>query len=195
MKILAVGDTESSYIWDYFDKERFSDIDLIVSTGDLHRNYLSFLVTMLNVPLVYVPGNHDQSYLEKPPEGCIDIDGKLLTIKNIRLLGFGGSPRYKQGPFQYTNKEMKRRVRRLWFKLWRSGGFDILVTHSPAYGLGDGKDHIHRGFPVFNRLLDRYKPQYFLHGHQHLSYGSKERILHYKNTMIINTDGYYIFDF
>ncbi|WP_218031481.1 hypothetical protein [Paenibacillus kobensis] len=35
MKILIVSDEESKYIWDYFDRERFKDIDLIISCGDM----------------------------------------------------------------------------------------------------------------------------------------------------------------
>jgi len=74
------------------------------------------------------------------------------------------------GPHQYTEKEMAQRVRKLrWTFLWNRG-FDILVAHAPALALGDGKDACHTGFAVFRRLIERYHPRYFLHGHQHLNY-------------------------
>lgn len=68
MKILVVSDEENTYIWDYFERSRFADIDLIISCGDLKAEYLSFLVTLIKAPLFYVHGNHDERYLKNPPE-------------------------------------------------------------------------------------------------------------------------------
>ena len=45
MRILAIADEESKYLWDYFQKEKLEGIDLILSSGDLNPNYLSFLAT------------------------------------------------------------------------------------------------------------------------------------------------------
>ena len=42
MRILAIADEESKYLWDYFQKEKLEGIDLILSSGDLNPNYLSF---------------------------------------------------------------------------------------------------------------------------------------------------------
>ena len=195
MKILVVGDKESSYIWDHFDRERFRDVRLVISTGDLCAEYLSFIVTMLNVPLVYVPGNHDEAFVENPPEGCENIDGKIFTFDGLTILGLGGSRRYKSGPFQYNDFQMGMRVKKLGLKLWKRKKIDILVAHAPAKGLGDGKDLCHQGFPVFNALLDKYQPKYFLHGHQHLSYCARDRVTSYNGTTIINSEGYYIFEY
>lgn len=194
MKILVVGDKESSYIWDHFDPDRFKDIALIISTGDLRAEYLSFLVTMINVPLIYVPGNHDGLYETSAPEGCINIDGKMFKFRDLVIVGFGGSQRYNQGPYQYTDTQMDLRVKKLWFKLWRSRKIDILVSHAPALGLGDGSDLCHTGFISFRKLLDKYRPKFFVHGHQHMSYKDQKRLLLYKDTTIINSEGYYIFE-
>ena len=79
MKILIVSDEESRFIWDWFDKERFKDIELIISAGDLKAAYLEFLVTMIPAPLFYVPGNHDKIFRKHPPEGCIDIGGQIIS--------------------------------------------------------------------------------------------------------------------
>ncbi|MBZ4646160.1 MAG: metallophosphoesterase [Clostridia bacterium] len=195
LKILLVSDKEVSYIWDHFDAERFKDVELIISCGDLKAEYLSFLVTMIHVPLFYVPGNHNESYLKKPPEGCVSIDNQLIKYKNISILGLGGSQKYNHGPFQYTDQQMQKRISRLKHKIWWNGGFDILVTHAPAYGLGDGEDLCHQGFKSFNKLLDQYSPRYFFHGHQHLNYSRQSRIIQYKNTTIINAYEYYLLDY
>lgn len=196
MKILLVADVESSYIWDYYHEEKFRDIDLIISCGDLKAEYLSFLVTMINAPLFYVPGNHNKKYLMNPPEGCECIDNKMITFKGIRILGLGGSHSYNYGPFQYTEKQMRRRISSLKFKLWWNKGFDILVTHSPAFGVGDGEDQCHTGFKCFLDILDKYNPKYFFHGHEHLNYGIKnKRKRQYKNTTVVNGYEYYIIEY
>ena len=59
MKILAISDTESKALWDYFDKSRLEGIDVILSCGDLDPRYLSFLATFFSGPVLYVHGNHD----------------------------------------------------------------------------------------------------------------------------------------
>ena len=102
--------------------------------------------------------------------------------------------KYKNASHQYTEKDMERRIKKLKPKLFLSKGFDILVTHAAAYGIGDGKDLCHTGFKCFNKLLDTYNPKYYFHGHQHLNYNRGERLIQYKDTTIINCYGYYIID-
>ena len=104
MKILLISDEEDKYLWDFYQPGRLKGIDLILSAGDLKAEYLSFLVTMANRPLLYVPGNHDGSYAQRPPEGCQCIDGKLVTVAGLRILGLGGSALYNGGPNQYTER-------------------------------------------------------------------------------------------
>ncbi|MFL0268493.1 metallophosphoesterase family protein [Candidatus Clostridium radicumherbarum] len=192
MKILLVSDEESPFIWDFFQPEKFRDIDLIISCGDLDAKYLSFLVTMIKAPLFYVPGNHDVRYINEPPEGCDNIDGNLVKFKNLRILGLGGSHKYSNASCQYTEKEMGRRILKLQPKLFLNKGFDILVTHAPAFGIGDENDSCHRGFKSFINLMDKYSPSFFFHGHVHLNYGRKPRFNKYKNTKIINAYEYNI---
>lgn len=195
MKILLVSDIESKVLWDYFEPNKFKDIDLMISCGDLKPEYLSFLVTMIKAPLYYVYGNHDDIYLNKPPEGCFCLDGKVVKYKGIRILGLGGSIRYKDGIFQYTKGEMNRRVLKLRPRLYITKGFDILVTHAAARGLGDGDDYCHQGFNSFRKLIDKFSPKYHFHGHQHLNYGTQDRSFKYNSTTIVNGYGYYILEY
>ena len=121
---------------------------------------------------MYVHGNHDGRYrTEGEPGGCICVDDQVYVWKGLRIMGLGGSIRYNcEETFQYTEQEMRRRVRRLWFKAHRAGGIDLLLTHSPAAGLNDGDDRAHKGFACFNDLLEEYRPKWFVHGHVHLNY-------------------------
>ena len=196
MKILTVSDVESSYIWDHYRKGMLDGIDLIISCGDLHPHFLMFLETMTNVPLLYVHGNHDGKYEDVPPEGCFCIEDQIYVHEGVRILGLGGSMRYNPGPHQYDEKQMERRIRKLWLKLRHYGGFDILVTHAPLAGFHDGEDLCHRGFEAFRPLLEKYQPQYFLHGHMHMDYGSKTpRICQFGSTTVINAYRSYTFDY
>ncbi len=195
MKILVLADTESLYLWDYFEKSKLEGIDLILSCGDLHPHYLSFLATFFQGPVLYVHGNHDDCYEKTPPEGCVCIDGRLYEYEGVRILGLGGSMRYKQGLHQYTQREMNWRIRKLFFRIRRKKGFDILLTHSPAYRINDGEDLPHTGFKGFRYLMERYAPRYFVHGHMHLSYGrSIKRQDVYQNTTIVNAYERYIIE-
>lgn len=195
MRILVLSDQESPSLWDHFDKSKLAGIDLIISCGDLKSEYLSFLVTFTSAPVLYVHGNHDERYDRRPPEGCTCIEDTVYEYKGVRILGLGGSIRYRPGEHQYTQREMEQRVKKLRFKLWRSKGFDILVTHAPAFGLNDGSDLPHTGFKVFNALLDEYKPHYFLHGHVHLNYGRNPRVCKYGETTVVNGFERYILDY
>ncbi len=198
MKILAIADEESQYLWDYFEKSKLEGIDLIISCGDLNPLYLSFLATFTSAPVIYVHGNHDDKYKKVEPEGCICIDDDIFEYKGVRILGLGGSMRYKPGEHQYTEREMRKRLRsfKMRWKLVRKGGFDILVTHAPAYGINDGDDLPHMGFKTFKTLMDKYTPKYFLHGHVHMKYGRKHiRCDQYKDTKIINAFERYVFEY
>ena len=196
MKILVLADVESKYLWDYFEKEKLEGIDLILSCGDLKADYLSFLASFSKVPILYVRGNHDDGYADKEPEGCICIEDKIYVYNGIRIMGLGGSIRYKKGINQYTQNQMKKRAAMMWPKIKVKKGIDILLTHSPAAGLGDGEDNPHKGFEAFVDILDKYSPKYFIHGHVHLNYSREfQREEQYNNTTITNGYDRYIFEY
>ena len=192
MKILAVSDVESKYFFEYYTPGKLKDFDLIIACGDLRVPYLEFLVTMARCPLLYVHGNHDDRF-PREPEGCICIDDCLYEYQGLRILGLGGSYRYGKGKYMYTERQMRRRIRRLGFTLWRKKGFDILVTHAPARGINDFDTIPHRGFECFVELLDRYRPRLFLHGHIHRNYGADiPRVTRRGDTEIVNAYEYTI---
>ncbi len=196
MKILVIGDEESKYLWDYFEKWKLEGIDLILSSGDLNPNYLSFLATFTNAPVLYIHGNHDDKYRDTPPDGCICIEDDIYVHNGVRILGLGGSMRYNTGINQYTERQMKWRVQKLKLKLLRRKGFDILLTHSPAYQLNDGEDLPHQGFQIFHDLLEKYKPRFFIHGHVHMTYGMQYKRYHkHGDTHIINSYERCVFDY
>lgn len=195
MRILAVSDEECPALWEHYVPGKLKEYDLILSCGDLNAHYLSFLVTAGRAPLLYVHGNHDASYEETPPEGCDCIDGKLVVYNGVRILGLGGCMRYRRGAHQYTEKEMRHRIRKLRFQLWRRRGVDIVVTHAPPRGIGDGDDPAHFGFQALRDLLDKYQPMYLFHGHVHMGYSANpQRVLEHNGTRVVNAYERYVFD-
>ena len=196
MKILALSDEPCKALWNYDTRQRLAGIDLILSCGDLPSEYLEYLTNFTAAPILYVHGNHDGFSGGEEPGGCLCVEDRLYTYRGLRIVGLGGCLRYNTQPtHQYTEQEMRRRTKRLRFALWRSGGFDLLLTPAPARGLNDKEDPAHQGFDCFNTLLDRYAPRWFVHGHVHLQYdASLPRVCSRGGTTVINASERYVFD-
>lgn len=177
MKILAVSDEVVERLYTLCSSGHFRDVELILGCGDLPYPYLENLVTFLNVPLMYVPGNHDPDYNPRnhltQAEGGSNLDLKLVHHKKFLIAGFGGCIRYRpDGTNQYTQSEAYARAFRLLPRLWlnhmRYGrALDILITHSPPFGIHDEDSQAHRGLKAINWLLHTAQPRYLFHGHTH----------------------------
>jgi Icc-related predicted phosphoesterase len=172
MKILALSDQVVPMIYSPSITELFGDVELIAGCGDLPAYYLEYVVTQLNVPLVYVPGNHDSDELSVP--GGMSVDGKLVQINGVLIVGLGGSRRYKsKGKHQYTESEMLRKclgllVKILPTRLMKGRWVDLLITHAPPQGIHDASDLAHTGFTKFRQFLRAFRPSMMLHGHSHV---------------------------
>lgn len=197
MKILVLADNESKSLYEYYEPSKLSDIDLIISCGDLRPSYLTFFATLSHAPVLYVRGNHDNQYKHKPPEGCICIEDTIYVFRGIRIMGLGGSMQYiPDADNQYTERAMGWRVWRMRRKIRKYKGFDILVTHAPAFGLNDLDDLPHQGFDCFNRLMEKYAPKYFVHGHVHATYGGNfRRVDQFEKTTVINAYEQYVIEY
>ena len=195
MKILTIADEEYPGFYEYYTPGVFSEYDLILACGDLKQRYLEFIVTLASCPVLYVRGNHDESYKTMPPEGCICVEDQIYVYNGIRIMGLGGCYKYKDGMNYYTEKEMKKRFRRLKFQVWRRKGIDILLTHAPAYQLNDMEHLTHRGFQCFREIMEKYRPKYFIHGHVHKNYGRNiPQRSRYQETTVINACGYCVIE-
>ncbi len=219
MKILCVSDQKDPLVYSTRASERYDDIDLVISAGDLPLKYYEFIVSSLNKPLYFVFGNHhtedlkrftrnqllDESFDLRYDRSSLNwgvggdyLDGKALEDPSgLLLAGLGGSIRYNFGEHQFTEFEMFLRIIRLMPRLLynrvRHGRFlDILVTHAPPRGIGDGEDRCHTGFKVFLWFMRVFRPEYLLHGHVHLLDINAPRISQYYETKVINVFGSYL---
>jgi len=177
MKILAVSDQVESRLHSPLLREAFASVDLLIGCGDLPYEYLEYMISSLNVPLLYVPGNHDPMYNPNNPrarvEGGEHIDQRVVTVKGLTVAGLGGSLQYRPDSVnQHTQSDMYFRMLPLlpaltWNRLRVGRGADILVTHSPPKGIHDDVDPAHTGLQAINTLIALFKPRFLLHGHTH----------------------------
>ena len=195
MKILAVADMPARRFYDFYRPGCLDEYDLIIACGDLDAGYLDFLSSMAQVPVLYVRGNHDEALLKDPPGGLECIEDRVFVYNGVRFLGLGGSIRYKRSPCMFTERQMRRRILRVLPSVLFHRGFDVLVTHSPARHLNDFDNYTHRGFECFNRLLQRYQPAVFVHGHIHTNYGMHiPRYTRHGSTLVVNACEYAVIE-
>ncbi len=177
VKILVVSDEVVERLYSLCTSGQFKDIELLLGCGDLPYTYLENIVTLLNVPLFYVPGNHDPDFDQRNPlahaEGGSNLDLKLVRHKRFLIGGFGGSIRYRpDGTNQHTQTEAYIRALRMLPRLYLNRihygrALDILISHSPPFGIHDEETEAHQGLKALNWLVNIAKPRYHFHGHTH----------------------------
>ena len=223
MKILCISDATDTLIYSSVAPELYRDVDCVISAGDLPLRYYDYIQTMLKKDVWYVYGNHNLEEFGRmmkgtsrdgfmrgvdvhephtlPAFGGCFVDGKCVYDKNhdLIIMGLGGSMLYNNGDSQYTEKQMQRRIMklvpRLMFNKRKYGrALDILITHAPPRGMGDGEDLCHKGFECFLSFMERYKPKYLLHGHVHLEDMNAPRVSEFMDTKVINIYKNYILE-
>jgi hypothetical protein len=213
VRVLAVSDVVEEGLWADIGPVRGAD--LILGCGDLPFGYLGHLMNALDVPLVFVPGNHDPDLSgyrvsragltlraglpARPPwpDGAVSADGRVVDMAGLRIAGLGGCRRYRPGPNQYSDRQQAGRARRLArrarLRRGGSGRVDVLLTHAPPRGVGDGSDPVHQGFPALNVLTGRLRPAVLLHGHVDPDpAGQRDHWL--GRTLVRNVTGWQLFD-
>lgn len=193
LTVLAVADQVSDLLYEYFRPERWHNVDLVLSCGDLPPSYLDFLGSSLNVPVFYVRGNHDGAYEGRAYDGGENIHGRIVEYRGVRIAGFEGSRCYNHGPHQYSERQMQRILRWSRFLAWRKGAPDIVLTHAPPASCHSGEDICHRGFDAFDTAIEVWRPEFFVHGHVH-AYGGGELVSRLGDTTVINAYPYQVFE-
>jgi uncharacterized protein len=205
MKLLTVSDLIIDTLYTDFNREKFLDIDAIISCGDLPYNYLDFLSSKFNSTVYYVRGNH--ANFEESPNGelqvtrigGINLHGRSIRFMGRSLAGIEGCIQYNRGSYQYTQTDMWFHVFRLipqfFLNRLRYGNYvDIFVTHTPPWLINDQQDPAHQGAKAFRWLIKVFKPAYQFHGHVHLYTPELRRESIYHDTRVINTYGYRYMD-
>lgn len=203
MRVLVISDKVEPVLYSPGVLKRAGHVDMVLSCGDIPFYYLEFIISMLNKPTYYVFGNHGREVeyqsgkgetwqRKTEPQGAVNLHCRTAKEGPLLLAGLEGSIRYNNAPrFQYTNTEMWLNIWKLVPKLLynrvRYGRYlDVLVTHSPPWGIHDRDDVPHQGFPSFLRFMQIFKPRYLLHGHIHLYRHDEITRTVYHDTEVIN---------
>ena len=214
MKILCISDQIDPLVYSPFIKERFADVDLILSAGDLPLEYLDFIISSLNKPLFFVFGNHHTENLKYYKKmwntpfienygdeyhgcGAIHVGTKVKIDGNFIVAGLGGSMRYNNGTNQFTEFQMFMEAvmlipRLLWNRLFHGRFVDILLTHAPPRGIHDKSDKCHIGFKTYLWFMKVFKPKFLVHGHIHLYDLCDIRCTRWEDTMVVNAYSHYV---
>jgi hypothetical protein len=201
LKILSLSDKQIDSIYSSQVKSRFADVDLVLGCGDLPYYYLEYVISMLDVPLYYIRGNHSSlvehtsSGPKTHPHGGTDLHRRIVYDKGMIMAGVEGSLRYSTGSFQYTQSEMWSHVLRMvpilfMNKLMHGRYLDIFISHAPPWGIHDKPDLPHQGIKAFRWLLETFHPHYHFHGHVHVYRSDVKKITKFHSTTVINTYGY-----
>ncbi len=121
MKILLISDKVSPVLYNegLKNNNKFRNIDLILSAGDLPFYYYDFLVSNLNAPLYYVFGNHirdiDEDFEKEPTVfrqmgGFYNLDNKVINYNHVLVAGLEGTYRYNNKQHQYTEPQMRLKI-------------------------------------------------------------------------------------
>jgi hypothetical protein len=202
MKILCVSDQIDPLVYSNSIKKRFADVEMILCAGDLPMDYLDFIVTNLNRPLLFVFGNHNAEEMRgNDPESfsSTHLGSKIRKEAGLIVAGLGGCMRYNRGPNQFTDRQMYFEIMKLipslLFNRIVYGRFlDILLTHAPPKGIHDKQDKCHWGFKAFRWFMKIFKPKYLVHGHIHLYDLSDVRRTRWLETEVVNAYSHYVID-
>jgi Icc-related predicted phosphoesterase len=189
-------------------------VDLILSAGDLPMDYIDFIVSSLNKPLLFVFGNHHTKdmpfYTGKGPmfiqsaldehyhgSGAIHAGSRIIREGGLIIAGLGGSMRYNKGENQFTEFQMKKEIFKLFpalifNRIFRGRYLDILLTHASPRGIHDKEDRCHLGYKCFLWFMHTFKPKYLIHGHIHLYDLGDIRVTKYEETTVINAYSHYV---
>jgi Icc-related predicted phosphoesterase len=217
MKILCISDHIDPLVYSSSIKERFKDIDVVFSAGDLPMDYLEFIVSSLNKSLFFVFGNHNLTEFCRYKKsggmvsstwanadsgygsGAVHIGSKVKIEDGLIIAGLGGSMRYNNGENQYTEFLMNLEILKLIpvliiNRIFRGRFLDILLTHAAPRGIHDKEDPCHRGFKAFLWFMRVFRPKYLIHGHIHLYDLSDIRTTRYQDTLVVNAFSHYIIE-
>jgi Icc-related predicted phosphoesterase len=185
MKITCISDTHFKH--NYIDKRAFATTDILIHAGDFTGNgnaaqTLAFLewFSSLDVPhKILVAGNHDfktcsdsfPSMLAQFPSITYLLNSSV-TINNLVIWGSPYSNIFGQWAYMKDDLELA--------EIWETipNNTNIVITHGPAYGIGDKVINAYDRNPNVGsqslrmRLKELKKLKLHVTGHIHESYGT-----------------------
>ena len=195
IRLLAVSDEREPAFDNEANRRALGAIDLLVGAGDLEPGYLAFLADAFHVPLLHVRGNHDRGSgweegSDKLPE---PIDGTWHDVAGLCVAGLSW-PLSNHVHAVHDDGAAWRQVLGSYLRFRRHRP-DVIVSHVPPLGIGDGADEdlYHRGFAGYRWLLRRLKPALWIHGHTTPA-SVRDWSLDANGTKVVNVTGAVLID-
>ena len=181
IKICFISDLHNKY-----KQLVLPDADIIVCAGDMTsvgkeheiRNFLKWFSNLNQYNYkIFIAGNHDRLYdiegsfaRSLTPNNVIYLEDNGVEIMGLKFYGSPVQLEFCNWAFNKTEEQLK--------KYWKAipDDSDIVVTHSPAYGILDNviNKNVHFGSPsLYDELVNRIKPLVSVCGHIHSGHGYK----------------------
>jgi Icc-related predicted phosphoesterase len=134
--------------------------EVLISVGDLSDETIQTVAGTCGCrEILAVKGNHDSSAPFRAP--IRDLHLTVFQVRGVTIGGFCGSWKYKPvGNFLFEQGDVERLLKDF-------PPVDIFVAHNSPRLIHDCDDEVHVGFVAFNSYIQRARPKFFLHGHQH----------------------------
>lgn len=174
MKVAAVSDLHGFY-------PEIPKCDVLLVAGDiLGPSDIFMQMKMLNGPflkwieripakdIILVAGNHDLIFEQRKellplwPENVHYLQDKEITIDGKNIYGSPWQRRFCDWAFNLDEWQLEE----VWNNIPTST--DILVTHSPPFGVGDfNKAGVNLGSPSLTKRVEEISPMLHVYGHIH----------------------------
>lgn len=167
IKLIIIADTHNTLNEDEFKKFVLShkDYDVCLLLGDFGYRDLPIILKYVEKNKIYaLLGNHDYNYIKE--YNLNNLNGQIISIKGVKLLGIQGSFKYK--PSDFPSFSQKESIDFLNSK----EGVDILVSHDTRFNSESERNPAHQGLFGITYYLLKNKVPYHIHGHLHESYKS-----------------------
>lgn len=167
VKLLIITDTHGELMEDVLSEyvQRIGTYDACILLGDHYDGDINIVKSIIPMEKLYgLLGNHDYDYTKR--YGIHDINGEIIDINGVKILGMQGSSKYKNTEFpSFTQKESIE-----FFKHKES--VDILVSHDNRFDYTRDEFDAHRGLIGITKYLYEKRVPIHIHGHIHKKYNS-----------------------
>ena len=163
--------------------------DVVVHSGDFtmagsEAEAIDFLNWFCDLPhrhKIFICGNHDECLYGANIDG-LDSNVHYLCNSGVEIDGvkFYGVPMFMA---DCISERQNRHYAAI------PADTDVLVTHTPPYGIFDFDDNIHYGSEELLQRVVEVAPRLHLFGHIHRQHGTTDNsITRFSNGAIMNTD-------
>jgi len=180
MKIVLISDTHGLH-----EELNLPKGDVIIHCGDITDygskeevvKFLNWYTNLDYVHKIFIGGNHDTyldeysvDLLELLPMNVKYLRNQLFNLEGINIWGSPNTPDFEGWAFGKKRSQMKEHWKYL------PNEIDILITHTPPFGILDKSSNHHSlGCKFLLEKVNQIKPKYHLFGHIHASYGEVQK--------------------